>query len=270
MTIVVGAASPDGIVLAADSRTTLVDGHRHRISTDAADKIFALNSKFGVATYGMAFIGARTINGLMDEFIATTGAEDVCTNGEQFAHALGGFFHERFVEELGATDASAGWPLGFVVTGYGETGIGHVWDVGIPGPTVIQAQANTTNQGVFWRGQVDVIVRLVTGVDWNALQAANLPVPEPVAESLRRLEYVLLTPVTLQDAVDMASFLVRTTIDMQRFSDGTALSPGLIPGCGGRTQMLAVKQSGVEWVSRRRLTGPSKPGWAEGGSEFDV
>jgi len=269
VTIVVGAASPDGIVLAADSRTTLSDGHRHRISTDAANKVFDLNSRFGVATYGLASIGPRTINGLMDEFIATADGES-CLDVEQFAHTHGSFFHERFIGEFGQADGSEGWPLGFVVAGHEATGIGHVWDVGVPGPTVTQAKTNTANYGVLWRGQVDVIVRLIMGVDWRTLEAADVAFDQQVRESLARLEYILLNPVTLQDAVDMASFLVRTTIDMQRFSDGTALVQGLIPGCGGRTQMLAVKRSGVEWVSRRKLTGPSRPGWAEGGAELDA
>jgi Proteasome subunit len=268
VTIVVGAASPDGIVLAADSRTTLSDGQRHRISTDVADKVFELNSKFGVATYGLAGIGPRTINGLMDEFVATAN-EDVCADVETFASALGGFFHERYVAAFGATETD-GWPLGFVVAGYDDAGIGHVWEVGVPGPKVGQTQVNTADQGALWRGQVDVIGRLIKGVDWNALDAAGLTFDGPAQETLERLEYILLQPVTLQDAADMASFLVRTTIDMQRFSDGTVLAQGLIPGCGGRTQMLAVKRSGVEWISRRRLTGASRPGWAEGGAEFDA
>ena len=53
MTIVVAAASPDGIVLAADSRTTLTyaGSDRHRITTDSAEKVFDLGSKFAVATY---------------------------------------------------------------------------------------------------------------------------------------------------------------------------------------------------------------------------
>src|ERR1019366_5570050 len=51
MTIVVGAASPDGIVLAADSRTMLMyENQRTRISTDAAEKVFELHGRFGAAT----------------------------------------------------------------------------------------------------------------------------------------------------------------------------------------------------------------------------
>jgi hypothetical protein len=268
VTIVVGAASPDGIVLAADSRTTLSDGQRHRISTDAADKVFELNSTFGVATYGMANIGPRTISGLMDEFIATAD-DNVCADVENFANALGAFFHERYIAAGGSAETH-GWPLGFVLAGYDDAGIGHVWEVGIPGPTVGKTPVNTADLGTLWRGQADVIGRLIKGVDWNALQTASITFDDPVQEQLQRLEYIVLQPVTLQDAADMASFLVRTTIDMQRFSDGTVLAQGLIPGCGGRTQMLAVKRSSVEWISKRRLTGTSRPGWAEGSAEIDA
>ena len=95
MTIVVGAGSPDGIVLAADSRTTLIDGKRHRIMTDSAEKVFELHERFGVATYGMAFIGDQTINGLMNEFVAAVDG-DVCTDGEATAMRLGEFFTARF------------------------------------------------------------------------------------------------------------------------------------------------------------------------------
>jgi Proteasome subunit len=267
VTIVVGAASPDGIVLAADSRTTLSDGQRHRISTDAADKVFELNQSFGVATYGMAGIGARTISGLMDEFIATTD-DDVCANVETFARALGAFFHDRYLAADNPPDPG-GWPLGFIIAGYDESGIGHFWEVGIPGPAVERTPVNTADRGTLWRGQADVIGRLIKGVDWNALQAAEVTFEESVAEQLRKLEYIVLQPVTLQDAADMASFLVRTTIDMQRFSDGTALAQGLIPGCGGSTQMLAVKRSGVEWINKRRLVA-GRPGSAEGGAEVET
>ncbi len=269
MTIVVAAASPDGIVLGADSRTTLIDGQRHRISTDAADKVFDLGN-FGVATYGQAFVGDRTINGLMDEFIATTDGDDACSDVEVFTRKLAEFFNERYEAEYGPDHAEPGWPLGFIVAGYDAVGIGHAWEIGIPGPTVGQTNLNTAERGVLWRGQVDVISRLIKGVDWYALNAAEVDFDQEVDTALERLQYVLLLPVTLQDAVDMTSFLVRTTIDMQRFSDGTPIQPGLIPGCGGRTQMLAVTRSGVEWVSRRWLTGPSRPGWAEGGAEFDA
>src|SRR5947208_118075 len=71
MTIVVAAAAPDGIVLASDSRTTrlLADG-RYRIMSDHTQKLFAPFPGVGIATSGAAFVGFRTINGLVEEWIA--------------------------------------------------------------------------------------------------------------------------------------------------------------------------------------------------------
>lgn len=265
MTIVVGAASPDGIVLGADSRTTFSDGTRFRIASDAAEKIFELDERFGVATYGIAFIGTRTVNGLMDEFVAGIAKED-CPNVESFAEALGDFFHERFIAEYGEEEEDKGWHLGFVVAGYDEAGIGHVAEVGVPGPTLVATGVNTADLGCLWRGQTDVIARLVKGVDGEAL-SQTMEVEDDLREKIAGLEYILLHPTTLQDAADMVSFMVRTTIDMQRFSDGIAQAPGLVPGCGGQTQLLAVTRNGVEWISKRWLVGPSRPGWAEGSAE---
>jgi hypothetical protein len=272
MTIVVGAASPDGIVLAADSRTMLMyENQRTRISTDAAEKVFELHGRFGAATYGTAFLGDQTINGVMNEFIASIGG-DGCTDVEACAKAVGDFFTDRFKMAFPdyGPDPSGGWPLGFVVAGYDGAGIGHVWEVGVPGPLLIEQEGvSTTQRGVLWRGQADVIGRLIKGLDHNALVAAGITLEPAVAETLAKPEYILLLPATLQDAADLAFFLVRTTIDMQRFSDGTALAPGLVPGCGGRTQMLAVKPGGVEWISRRWYVGPGTPGLAEGSVDLD-
>jgi 20S proteasome alpha/beta subunit len=55
VTVVVGVAAPDGVVLAADSRTTsfpdgMGDQARYRIITDTADKLFTIRDRFAVAT----------------------------------------------------------------------------------------------------------------------------------------------------------------------------------------------------------------------------
>ena len=147
MTIVVGAAAPDGNILAADSRTTVIsdEGKRHRIKSDSADKVFELAERFGVATYGLAFIGPRTINGLMDEFMAGVSEEEELGDVETFAGRLGTFFNDRFVQEYGGDDGLQGWELGFLVAGYDASGIGHIWEVGIPGPLVNDTGVNTAD-----------------------------------------------------------------------------------------------------------------------------
>src|SRR4051812_3072423 len=96
MTVVVGVAAPDGIILGAESRTTLVFEHmRHRILSDTAQKLFPIGG-VGIATYGDALLGSRTIAGLMDEFVAQLDGEP--GDADSMAGALGDFFDQRFRE----------------------------------------------------------------------------------------------------------------------------------------------------------------------------
>ena len=58
----------------------------------------------------------------------------------------------------------------------------------------------------------------------------------------------------LQDGIDLASTFIKTTINIQRFANGTLLVPVGVPGVGGTIDVLVVKPSGVEWVRRKSLT----------------
>lgn len=270
MTIVVGVAAPDGIILAGDSRTTITFGERHRIGSDFTQKIFSICEEIGVATYGAAFIGERTIAGLMDEFVAHLGEDSPVANA--VAAELGRFFDQKFrdaypadqIEELLAQGL---FPLGFLVAGYDADGIGRIREVAVPGPHVQDdSDITTASLGVGWRGQTDVIRRLVKGFDRDLFASFEAVLPEDLEEPTANLEYQLLFPITMQDAVDLASFLIRTTIDMQRFSDGTLGRPGDVPGCGGPIRLLAVSRGGAEWITDVPLTGASAPGVAEGGA----
>lgn len=265
MTIVVGAASHDGIVLAADSRTTTTysGSDRHRIGTDTAEKVFDLG-RFAVATYGAAALGPQTINGVMTEFIASNGP-DGCTEVEECAKALGNFFTDRFNTVItGYTPVPGAWPLGFLVAGYDGAGVGHVWEVAVPGPLVTEQPLNTHSGGLTWRGQTDVVLRLIKGWDMAALERAGVVLDKAAEGQLAKLEYILMAPLTLRDAADFAAFLVRTTIDMQRFSDGTSLLPGHVPGCGGAVQLIAATAQGTKWLQRRPEVWGWRPGSAEG------
>ena len=273
MTVVVGVAAPDGMILAAESRSTYTNGAHHRIASDNAQKVFQVRDSIAVATYGQAGIGQRTIAGLMDEFVSQL-HDEVPQEAGALAHALGGFFDERYRagtprEEVDTWEAAEGSPLGFLVAGYDDDGIGRIREVLIPGPVVQDEPGgvpiNTAVMGVSWRGQTDVIRRLIYGFDGDMFGAAGHVLPDELQEPIGQLTYNLLFPVTMQDAVDFASFLIRTTIDMQRFSDGTQARPGDVPGCGGPLRILAVTREGLQWVVQPTLSEPSGAGIAEGG-----
>ncbi len=278
MTIVVGVATPDGIVMAADSRTTtFVDGAaadvatpRHRTLSDSADKLFDICDRFAVAAYGDAFIGHKTIGGVMDEFIARH-VDIPPETIEELAGELGSFFHERYVswrESLGKPWASEEGPrVGFLVAGYDADGIGHLKEVWIPGPDHRDTGIETSQTGLAYRGQTDVIHRLLAGVDWDAVAASALEFPEGVVRELTTFEYDLLFPITLQDGIDFATFLIQTTIDMQRFSDGRRGGPGSPPACGGPIRVLAVKRSEVEPVNPASLRTGRRSAWPDEAGE---
>jgi hypothetical protein len=260
MTIVIGVATPEGLVLASDSRTTSMGGsRRHRVASDNMQKVFVVNG-VGIATFGDAFIGSDTIAGVMDQFAAQRdpeGAEDV----DGFSSALGTFFDERFRQHKELPEGEYG--LGFLVAGYDTSGVGQLHEISIPGPEVAATGLLTSKGGVVWRGQTAVIRRLIKGVDWDTLGRFDVSPLDDVEAALRALEYNLNYPITVQDGVDFAGFLVRTTIDMERFTDGIVADPGGIPACGGELQLLAIERSRHTWVASLDLAAPSRPGSAE-------
>lgn len=275
MTIVVGVATPDGIVLAADSRMTISmdDGNgefRHRIGSDTGEKVFEVCGRYAVATFGDALIGTQTIAGVMAEFEAEFESQNDPAESKdigQFADRLGEYFNQRYT----AAREEAGDPvrrgeegaIGFLVAGYDAGGVGHVYDVLIPAGARVGEGLFTHTGGIAPRGQTDVINRVLRGFDGDAAAAVGISLDARLTRQVQGLTYNVLYPVTLQDAIDLGMFLIRTTIDMQRFSDGLLAAPGGVPGCGGPVNMIAVKQNGVEWVSRASLT-VSTRGKAEG------
>jgi hypothetical protein len=251
MTINVGVASPDGIVLASNSRTTRMYGEHHRVLSDSSQKVFAIDNRFGVATSGFAFIEDDTIAGVMDRFLAQLEERDT-RDIDAFANALGSFFDASFTAWLAKEEetwdpAEQGAALRFLVSGYDDRGVGHLHEVTLPVPDREDSLADTIKGGAVWRGQTDVIGRLIKGVDWIELLSSGPDLTEELQEFLGLLEYSGLEPITVQDALDYAELLVRTTIDMQRFSDGTFAHPGLVPGCGGPVQLLVIERRGALW-----------------------
>ena len=270
MTIVVAAASPDGIVLASDSRTTMLAAGYHRVASDHTRKLFTPLPGVGIAAHGTAFIDYQTIDGLMAEFIAQRGQ-----NADQAIDAVGEslatFFADRLTEYLrssGQTVPAGKRPIGFLLAGYDEDGIGRVRQIRLPvppgGKAVESLDVSTRDRGILWRGQTSYIRRMVEGVDWDGLEGAGVTFPDEVRHDLDRQQSVIMRPITMQDALDAAIFIVRTTIEMERLTDGTYANPRHIPACGGAVQALAVTRSSTEWILKPALV-PSEPGRAEAG-----
>lgn len=260
-TVVVAVALSDGLVLAADSRLTLTlpsASPNYKVASDNASKLFSVG-RIGIATYGEAFISGRTINSFVSEFEATmtdTHATDVKDLAKRFSE----FFAKNYDQNALVNNAT---PLvGFVFAGYDKNGVGKLVETIFPGrrqPSDLPT--NTHNQqGAIWRGQTDVINRLIKGFDPRLPALPTIikldnQEKSQLGKELQGLEYIIpFQYLMLQDGIDFALALVQITVDMQRFSFGTVASAGAVPGVGGSVDVVAIAPSELTWVRRKSLS----------------
>jgi hypothetical protein len=113
-----------------------------------------------------------------------------------------------------------------------------------------------------WRGQTDVVSRLLKGIDRSLLVtlaaegelSAHVDALQPYFD---QMEYFLpLSLLNLQDAIDLAVLAIRTTVDVHRLTHGTKAFPGSWPGVGGPIAVAAISPAdGFVWVQRPQLEG---------------
>lgn len=239
-----------------------------RVLSDFTHKVFQVG-EVAVATYGWAFLDGRNIAGHMAQFVAS---EEAGTP-EETAERLRDYFKKRIEDHLSkheqdAEIAKEGDQLGFLVAGY-DSDVGRTYDLLLPSGEISQWGDTVEGTGAAWRGQTDVIQRLIKGVDIGVLSyfaeedglVTEVGALQPLID---KLEYVIpFGSMNLQDAIDFAVFCIRTTIDAQRLTYGYSGAVGSWPGVGGPIEIAAVRGSGFEWVQRTTLTGERPAGLAE-------
>lgn len=258
-TVVVGAALSDGLILAADSRLTVqfAAGIQppYKVLSDSANKLFSIG-RVGVATYGDAFILGRSIESFVTEYKAKSKPDD---DVHEVAKGFIDYFGKYYDQEVTANKTLPA--LGFIFAGYDKNGIGRITESSFPSkrmPTDL-SQNTHDQQGLVWRGQTDVIVRLIKGYDPALGSTATLQKLPPadqeqLIKDVGQFEYYIpFNFLPLQDGIDLALSLVQTTVDVQRFSFGRMAHPGDIPGVGGTVDVLTITPSETTWVRRKQL-----------------
>ena len=278
MTLAVTVVCQDGVVVAADSRTTLGNHRMLRVGSDFTHKVFA-SGEVAVATYGEAFVDERSIASHMAEFAVVEAGN--CDHPGPTARKLAAFFGDRYDAWRAADAAREGDPapppdvatLGFLVSGYDDAGVGEAWEVTLPGRAVEQIATTTNGGGAAWRGQSDVVTRMVRGADLELL--VRLAAVNEMGEALDAVMPLLdecsyripFDSMNLQDGIDFAVLCIRTTIDVQRLTLGPlATAPEFSwPGVGGPIEIATVTATGgFRWVQRTAVQGERPAGLAEG------
>ncbi|MDG6941433.1 MAG: hypothetical protein JRN34_00705 [Nitrososphaerota archaeon] len=244
-------------MLASESRQVYPNERGNfRVATDNAQKVFDLSPKVGGVTYGQAALSGRSILSLVEQYKATIGSlEGVSV--KDIAQGLGKSVDEKWQEQAKSNPEEKPDNVGFIVAGYDTEGTRGVFECAVPGPSVVEI-GSPDDFGATWKGQTDVVTRLIKGFD-PRIGTLSWFKPEFVKELDLLNSVVRFNVLTLQDAVDFAIFLIRTTIDMQRFSDGIVLSPGDVPGTGGPIDICVIRPNeGLHWVQRKELKGESR------------
>ena len=282
MSLGVAFKGPEGIVLAADSRVTLnaqiqipqsaqvPHGPTSVIlpaTFDNATKLLRVESQnfVGAITYGAGAIGQqepRTAHSFLPEFEATLEPKKRLTV-EEFAKKLSKFFLDRWVGAHMPVPVMPGGDMVFLVGGYDKDApYGTIFEFSIPSkPDPVEAVA-PGQFGARWGGQHQIVNRLINGFDPMTPKTARdflgVAAPALTPGQFDPLEVELRTKVSskipwqflpLQDLVDLAIFVVRATITLQKWIVD-------IRGVGGAIDVATITRiEGFKYIQQKQIIG---------------
>jgi hypothetical protein len=267
MTVIVTVKINDGIVLACDSATTFSNDAGVPIKIyNSANKAFNLvkGLPIGGLTCGAGGIGAASISTITKDLRRRLSGDEEAHLDWKLPHdytmqvvaerVRQFLFEELFAQAYGG-EPPDGFLLSYKVCGYSAgAALPELWDVRIVNgtcgpPSLLRAEADC---GTNWDGELDALSRLLLGVGVNFRQMLiDEGLSEQEAdEGVRKVQNKLGAPVVLaampiQDAIELAKFMVQTTIGFMRFNLGAET-------VGGPIEIAAItKHEGFKWISRK-------------------
>ena len=254
---------PEGIVMASDSRITRTitnqsnDGkktERSYILTDSAYKTFSCPNHCGLSFCGNSDIEGKPMSYWIEKFISEKIAEETKVSEVP----------QKLLDYILSMDNINNFI--FHVCGYeiidGKP-VQKVYRVFTKADTPIVRQNNELDCGAMWNGVNETINRLIK----NQINSPTLYKAQNVVckdgEKDKTLQDALVVeseatiydnaPISweclyLQDAIDLAKFLIETTIDMMRFEmvDQTV---------GGPIDILVIKPDENNWIQHKEIHG---------------
>ncbi|WP_455645965.1 hypothetical protein [Methanosphaera sp.] len=308
MTLIVNITTPEGIVMASDSRQTQrTASQTTRISTNNAYKLFAVNNRVLVGTAGLAFFADNTgvqknVSKYVEDYCNSTNHKDLTV--KEIATQLHAYLNKKYpweqqlemsAQQLKADTQRSGAqllslekvndaidfrikqpngrieeghlnaePINLLVSGFNKNGSSETYELCIPGKVLPKRKPD--DYGGVWIGQGDVVSRMLIGYDGRIM---NTPIfqkvlsttpQEEVVKQLRGVEYTISWPLlTLQDAIDLAVFLIKSTEMIQRFADGVNMAGGETQGVGGPIDVAVITQNdGIQWIKRKQIGFPEE------------
>lgn len=246
--------------MAADSATTFAIGQIYEHANKIVNLVKGL--PLGVMTCGAGGIGNASIATLLKDLRRRLSGNDKdhleakLDAANYTMELVAKKVHEFFAEK--AAESSAPPFLLLRICGY-STGRHQpeVWQVcfnnsKLEAPTCVQDEGNF---GPRWNGENEALDRLILGVgsvSAEGAKALNLTT-EQFDEARSKVmqqtyETLILPAAPIQDAIDLARFMVEVTGSFIRFSIRR------IKTVGGRTEIAVItKHEGFKWVQRKHF-----------------
>jgi hypothetical protein len=289
MTLVVATAFAEGIVIGADSRTTINDmdaGGQPRIATDYAEKLFDVRG-LAVGTSGCANFNNKNIVEHMADFEKSLKPDPtfdhLCSN-------LGNYFEGQYRQHVATIRATALPPdpqqaavvqkkidaavanaeVYFLVAGLdgGKPRIDRIYVTQReaklnPNGFQLVTQFKPGFGGVAFIGTTDVCERLIHGYSMSMLKTAGIP---PALDQMLRSTATKIPfgVWKMQDAFNLTWTLFHITMFMQRVQISRPLMGMEHPNVGGEIDLITITpKDGLKWEQRKatffRQTLPPAP-----------
>jgi hypothetical protein len=259
VTVIVSVKINDGVVLAADSAGSMDSGQIYMHANKVANLCEGL--PVGAMSTGSGGIGNESIETLLKDLrrrFAGLNPAFIDWKVDPEAYTVGAVAQRlrQFVFEEKAAVCEAETNIQVRVCGYSAgRPLAEVWEVNLtrhacPPPRCIMAESDF---GVLWDGQYEALNRLILGVGFgigDALIRHGIAIeraPDLQAGLVKDLYATLAVPaMPIQDAIDLARFLVETTIGFIRFA------VFLPKSVGGAVEIATItKHEGFRWVQRK-------------------
>ena len=268
MSLGIAFKGPEGIVLAADSRVTLTaemenSGTKLLLPStfDNATKLLQITGQkyVGIVTYGLGAIGQqepRTAHSFLPELEDQLSKEEPDRiSVEKFATKFSDFFFQQWKTSM--PEKYSGPDMVFLIGGFDEAApYGKVYEVDIPSKP-IPTEQNVGQFGIIWGGQLEFTNRLIKGFDPRlpTILKDSLNLSADQLDSLvKRLESTLSSRIPyqflpLQDCVDLSIFLIRTTMELQRWIVD-------VRGVGGSIDVATITRTdGFKPIQQKTIVG---------------
>jgi hypothetical protein len=254
MTICVSVKVRDGLVLTTDSMSQIQTADP---STGAirvikaysnARKLFQVGLlPIAVMSWGLGNIGNRSIQSFMLEFNKT----GVIGAVADISQALFNFIKSHYDATFSAVSGAQRPALGFYVAGFSVGGVfAEELEFEFPHDAGPRPVRPADQFGASWRGIWVPFQRMFFGVDPRfadkLLTAGVAPAVIQQAQNGLQLN-VVFDGMPVQDAVNFAEFIAKTTIGVATFDAGVA-------SCGGPLQVATILPDvGFEWVLKPKI-----------------